>query len=139
MEYRVKEYTVRTALNSDGPKIKDLVDPSGEYYPGVQWTRVEPWWAVVLDDDEIIACAQLIASYPIAHIEFLTLEESLSNIQKAGAIKSLVKFAHSTFYSSGIFVSRSSIPLELEEWAGFLEKRWAVHQFDAGVFDMRMH
>ena len=83
----MKKYTARLADNSDGERIRELVDPEGDGYPGVEWDKVHPWWAVVMDGEKIVACSQVIASKPIGHIEFLNLDETLSDMQKAYAIK----------------------------------------------------
>ncbi len=134
----MKKYTARGALNSDGARIQELVDPGGVCYPGVSWDSVEPWWVVVLDEDRIIGCVQVIASKPIGHVEFLGLEESLTDSQKAYAIKVIERYAQVQLHLSGVFIARSSIPYTEKQWKKIVKKRWGTFQFGASVYDMRL-
>ena len=135
----MKKFTARLAENTDGDRVQELVDTNGTGYPGVQWDNIKPWWAVVLDGEEIIGCAQVVASKPIGHVEFLNLDDSLSQMQRAYAFKVLISFATLMLHGSNVYIARSSIPHGMKQWKKVVKKRYGVHQFDGGIFDMRVH
>lgn len=133
------KYTARLGQNDEGWRVQELVDPEGEGYPGVEWDKIHPWWVVCLDDLEIVACAQVIASQPIGHIEFLNLDKILTPPQRAYAIKTIESYASLQLYANGVFVARSFIPREMKKWKQVVKKRWGVFQGDGGIYDMRVH
>jgi len=134
----MKKYRARLALNDEGDRIQELIDPGGEGYPDVKWDEIHPWWVVVVDEDEIIACAQVICSKPIGHVEFLSIDEKLNPMQRAYAVKVVYAYSHVSMHQSGVFVARSSVQFGMKHWKKVIKKRWGVHQFDASIFDMRV-
>jgi hypothetical protein len=135
----MKKYRVRLAQNTDSDAVAELVDPGSECYPNVLWDDLFPWWVVVMDENRIVGCAQIIASKPVGHIEFLSLHPDLTQTQSAYAIKMIEKFAHVSLYKSGVYVARSSIPETMKQWKKQVVRRWGKFQFTANVYDMRMH
>ena len=133
----MKKYSARMAENSEGDRIQELVDPGGLFYPGLKWDQISPWWSVCLDEDRIVACCQIIASPPIGHIEFMSLDEGLTDSQKAYAIKVLGKLAHIIMFKNNVYVARSCIPTEMKSYKKIVKKRWGEFQFNASVYDMR--
>lgn len=137
----MRKMAVRMAENHEGERVKALVDPDNDFFPGIDWQDIYPYWvAVTYEDspDQMIACAQVIASKPVGHIEFLSLEESLNDVQRAYAIKMIENNAQLLLYGNGVYVARSCIPFDMKQWKKIVKKRWGVHMFEANVFAMRM-
>lgn len=135
----MKQYVARLANNSEGGRIEELVDPDGDGLLGANWDTIYPWWVVVLDKEEIVACAQLILSHPIGHIEFLCIDESLNKMQRAFAIKKIEDFAEIQLYTSGVFIARCCITFGDTQWRKIVKKRYGEHLFDASVFKIYLH
>jgi len=129
----MKKFLCRVAEEEEAPRLKELIDPDSDTI----WQGVAPWWVVCLDNDRIIGCVQVIVSSPIGHIEFMGLEPSLTDMQKAYAIKTMVKFGLYQMYSNEVFHIRSTIPMGNKPWRNMMKKHFGDHLCDASQYAVR--
>lgn len=138
MGNRLKKYRARVAKNEEGSRLQVLVDPD-EVYPEMNWNDINPWWVVALDEHDIVACAQVVASKPVGHVEYLALDPALNDMQKAYAIKTIVSFAWLQMQMLGVNAFRSAIPHGMRGWKKMVKRKYGgEHQIDAGIFEMRI-
>jgi len=135
----LRKLIARMAQDDESEGIRILVDPEDDYYPGIKW-QVFPYWIAISfeDDPEIIACAQVITSKPIGHIEYLSFKESLTPIQKAYAIKLIAENAALIMYRAGIYVATSCIYFGEKQWEKVVKKHWGKLLFKGNVFIRRI-
>lgn len=131
----MKKLTVRMATNEEGDRVHALADPTN-CFPGAKWDNIYPYWTVVEDDGEIIACVQVITSQPIGYIEFLSLDPALLDFEKACVIKLIQENAQLLMYGSGVYIARSCVPFRMKEWKKIVKKHWGKKLYEANVFAM---
>ena len=134
----MKKLIVRMATNEEGARVQSLADPDN-CFPGVKWDNIYPYWTVIEDEGDIIACAQVVTSHPIGYIEFLSFDPYLSAFKKARAIKLIQENAQLLLYGSGVYVARSCVPFRMKKWKKIVKKNWGKRLYDGNVFAMRIN
>ena len=89
-------YTVRFAVDSEGPAIRDLLVENGmnrDYAHALDWSKVAPFWIVAEHLGRIVGCAQMGYSLPVWWIEHCVTSLDLTDRQKAEIYKSCAEAA----------------------------------------------
>jgi hypothetical protein len=78
---------LRMATNLDGPRIAELHGPE---YAWMDWSDIEPFWAVAELDERVIGCLQIHQGKPIGRLEMLAVDEELAPRQRALVVRNLI-------------------------------------------------
>lgn len=105
---------VRYALDEDGPRIGELAALCGA--PGLDWSRVAPYWLVALLDDEIVGALQMLYGYPLARIDFLWIDPALGRRERALVTRDITDFAIVMLHAGGCEIVASSIDSSLKSY-----------------------
>ena len=130
----MKKYTARLAENDERDHIKNLADPEGA--SDFTWDDIKPWWTVVLDNDEIIACGMVVLSRPIGFVESFCYNSRLKPTQKAYAFKTFSNYALFLLRGAEIKHARCSIEFGNKTMAKAFKRHYGEHMFNAGIYSV---
>ena len=128
---------VRLAKNADGKRIQQLVEDNG--FPSwdfLDWTDIEPYW-LVAEDKDIIGCVQTVLAKPVGRLEYIAVERTLSHMQKARALKMLIKQASLTLSLSGVNVVGGTVGFDNKGLKKIYKRRGAVTVMQGNVMMAR--
>lgn len=117
---------IRLGTNADGPRIGELVAEGGFDVVGLDWTRIEPYWLVADNGEEIVGCLQVLPGRPAGRLELLAAEDSLTHREKAMVIKALITQGLTTLKLAGAQLATGMVPFEHKAYKRLLKKRGAV-------------
>lgn len=135
--------TIRPARNDDGKRIKELVTQKlgglHDTFKEMSWRLIEPYWLVAEDEGKVIGCIQIIPSLPIAHMDFLCVDQSLRQRDKAICVKGLVMRSLSVAYAAGASITMSTIPFDMKQWKRVCKRRGAVAATQGNIMVKRLY
>jgi hypothetical protein len=128
---------LRMATDEDGEQLKWLAEhqsspQAGLAIEGVEldWSAIGNHWVVaeglVNNTVRIVGAAQITASRPVGHMEFMLTHADLSHRQKAVTVAYLLKYGASALFQLGIKAYVGIIPFEMKSYKKMLKKRGGV-------------
>ena len=75
--------SLRPGLDSDGLRIKELLELSGFPKINMKWEKIEPSWVVAEIDGEIAGAIMIGFGVPIGRIEMMCLSSSIKRKDRA--------------------------------------------------------
>src|SRR5258705_5858031 len=102
----MKDYEIRIAQDSEGPKIEELATVCGFVIPGMDWSEVFPYWLTAWRGEVLLAAIQVLPGKPVGRMEILLSRPDLEPMDKARVIGEILETGMETLGKMGAkFVS----------------------------------
>ena len=111
---------IRMAKSEDEPRLAELVDFSG--LPPVNWEGAHPNWIVAEVDEKIVGTIQIALSKPIGRVEFLRVDNKLTDRAKFSVSIALGGAAEYAIKSTGSSIAAAFVPFEQKGFKKLLKK-----------------
>lgn len=131
---------IRLAQNEDAKEVKRLVCMlcSSGQLDDVPFDNIYPHWIVVEKAGQIVACAELRMSRPIASIENLSTDDSLTHRDRARATVAMFDYATEICRKYGSQLMSGMIPFERKSWKKVAKRHGGVVFFSGSTFLRRV-
>ncbi len=116
--------TVGLASNDDGNAIRKLVGFPDHINEQIDWNDIYPYWLIALNDEtKVVGCVQVCLGKPVGRLEMLSLDESLTKVQKAKVTVRLTEQGFRTLKMHGVQYVSAVVPFEEKSYKKILKRR----------------
>jgi len=93
----------------------------------LDWSNLGGQWLVVLKGEEkVVGCIQVLPGKPIGRVDFMVLDDSLTQRERAEATSMLISQVSLLLRMAGVGAMISVVPDDPDGWPAVLERRgWA--------------
>lgn len=121
-----------------GPAIRRLIKVDQiEGLEHLDWSNLGGQWLVVLKGEgKVVGCIQVLPGKPIGRVDFMVLDDSLTQRERAEATSMLISQVSLLLRMAGVGAMISVVPDDPDGWPVVLERRGWVPVAD-GVMMIR--
>ena len=122
---------VRLAKDEEGLEIKALFN-NRDKLADLDWQTVFPYWAIVVDDGEVIAALQMCMSRPIGRLECLLTKEGTNPITLMRASKMIMAFGEAAMKANGCSMIAGYVTFKNKPIKKLIKKHYGAVVVDSG-------
>ncbi|MGD9648770.1 MAG: hypothetical protein AB7U73_23870 [Pirellulales bacterium] len=104
----------------------------------LDWENLGGQWIVILKAGAVVGCIQVLPGKPIARAEFMVLDDSLSNRERAEATSMLIQHVTMLLRMAGCGAMISVVADDVAGWPVVLERRGWVPMIDGTMMIRRL-
>jgi N-acetylglutamate synthase-like GNAT family acetyltransferase len=132
-----RTHTLRFATNADGPAIAALMDSCGYDAKGLDWSAIEPYWIVSEEAGQVIGCAQVAYSKPMARVDMVGVSYELGAHRAAAVYRDLLVFAIAAMRDFGAQTAIGFVPFERRNIVKFYRRFGALPCAQGNMIELR--
>lgn len=130
---------IRIAEPPDGVEIARLLQMDRFEGLDLDWSNLGGQWLVVTKDGAVVGCIQCLPGKPIARAEFMVLDESLTQRERAEATSMLIHYVTMLLRMAGAGAMISIVSdSDVQGWPVVLERRGWVPMSDGVMMVKRL-
>lgn len=130
---------LKLAQPEHGEAIRRLV--KADLLEGLEhldWTNLGGQWLVVMKADAVVGCIQVLPGKPIGRVDFMVLDDSLTQREKSEATSMLIQQVTMLLRMAGVGAMISVVPDDPDGWPVVLERRGWVPIADGMMMIRRL-
>ena len=130
---RENDIEIRFATNEEGHIVRDLLmQDDYDDIEDLNWNNIYPYWLIAVYQDKIIGCIELLIGYPVGIMEFMAIDKTISQMQRALVSKRLVKNGFAAHSKAGVSATMACVPFHLKGWKKILKRKWNAVVISSG-------
>jgi hypothetical protein len=122
---------IRLARNEEGLEIKAMFKNASNL-PDSDWTDIFPYWAIAIQDGEMIAAIQLCMSKPIGRLEHLLIKDGVNKLTQTRAADALIKYGEVAMQSNGSKLISGYVTFKNKAIKNLIKKHYGAKVVDSG-------
>jgi hypothetical protein len=120
---RTRAITIRLAQNDESDVVRRLAEKAGFANDWLDWSAIYPHWLVAELDGRVLGAIQFCPGRPVARLEILSLEPTLSHYAKGQVVRRLLLAGMTSAREYGAQAVSGLVPYEMTSYRKIIERR----------------